>query len=44
VLEKDAGDGWLLLRSGALRIGTLLAPVRELAGPAALAVLAESVH
>ncbi|HEY7216128.1 MAG TPA: SDR family NAD(P)-dependent oxidoreductase, partial [Thermoanaerobaculia bacterium] len=44
VLEKDAGDGWLLLRSGALRIGTLLAPVRELAGPAALAVLVESVH
>ncbi len=33
------GDGWLLLRSGALSIGSLLAPVRELAGPAALAVL-----
>jgi enediyne polyketide synthase len=44
VLEKDAGDGWLLLRSGALRIGTLLAPVRELAGPAALAVLVETSH
>jgi enediyne polyketide synthase len=44
VLEQDAGEGWLLLRSGALRIGTLLAPVRELAGPAALAVVAESVH
>ncbi|MFY9821684.1 MAG: hypothetical protein WAM82_09880, partial [Thermoanaerobaculia bacterium] len=41
VLESDggAGDGWLVLRSGALRIGSLLAPVRELAGPAALAVL-----
>jgi enediyne polyketide synthase len=35
-------DGWLVLRSGALRIGTLLAPVRELAGPAVLAVLAEA--
>ena len=44
VLEEAAGDGWLLLRAGELRIGTLLAPVRELAGPAALAVLAESVH
>ncbi len=44
VLERDAGDGWLLLRSGALRIGTLLAPVRELAGPAALAVLVENFH
>jgi enediyne polyketide synthase len=37
----DSGDGWLVLRSGALRIGTLLAPMRELDGPAALAVLAE---
>jgi enediyne polyketide synthase len=37
-----AGDGWLLLRSGALRIGSLLAPVRELAGPAALAVLVDT--
>ena len=36
-----AGDGWLVLRSGALRIGSLLAPVRELAGPAALAVLVD---
>jgi enediyne polyketide synthase len=36
------GDGWLVLRSGTLRIGTLLAPVRELAGPAVLAVLAET--
>ena len=33
------GDGWLILRSGDLRIGSLVAPVRELAGPAALAVL-----
>jgi enediyne polyketide synthase len=44
VLDRDAGDGWLLLRSGELRIGSLLAAVRELAGPAALAVLVESVH
>jgi enediyne polyketide synthase len=43
-LEGAAADGWLLLRSGELRIGTLLAPVRELAGPASLAVLVESVH
>jgi enediyne polyketide synthase len=43
-LEGGVDDGWLLLRSGELRIGTLLAPVRELAGPAALAVLVESVH
>ncbi|HEX9944286.1 MAG TPA: SDR family NAD(P)-dependent oxidoreductase, partial [Thermoanaerobaculia bacterium] len=44
VLEGAQDDGWLLLRSGELRIGTFLAPVRELAGPAALAVLVESVH
>jgi enediyne polyketide synthase len=44
ILEAGGEDGWLLLRSGDLRIGTLLAPVRELAGPAALAVLAESAH
>ncbi|HYX25586.1 MAG TPA: SDR family oxidoreductase, partial [Thermoanaerobaculia bacterium] len=37
----EDGDGWLVLRSGALRIGSLLAPVRELAGPAALAVLVD---
>jgi enediyne polyketide synthase len=36
------GDGWLLLRSGTLSIGTLLTAVRELAGPAALAVLVDS--
>ena len=44
-LDAPAGatdDGWLLLRSGGLRIATLLAPVRELSGPAALAVLVES--
>ncbi|MEA2604485.1 MAG: enediyne polyketide synthase [Acidobacteriota bacterium] len=35
-------DGWLVLRSGTLRIGTLLAPLRELSGPAVLAVLAET--
>ncbi len=34
-------DGWLLLRSGALRIATLIAPVHETAGPLALAVLVE---
>jgi enediyne polyketide synthase len=47
VLDRIGDDGWLLLRSGELRIGTFLAPVRELAGPAALAVLVdriESVH
>jgi len=40
-LENGGDDGWLLLRSGALSIGSLLAPVRELAGPAALAVLVD---
>jgi enediyne polyketide synthase len=44
VLESGGGDRWLLLRSGDLRIGTLVAPVRELAGAAALAVLVESAH
>src|SRR6185295_1524201 len=44
VLENAIGDGWLLLRAGELRIGTLLASVRELSGPAALAVLVESIH
>jgi enediyne polyketide synthase len=38
------GDGWLILRSGALRIGSLVAPVRELAGPAALAVLVDAAE
>src|SRR6185312_2562287 len=38
------GDGWLILRSGDLRIGSLLAPVRELAGPAALAVLIDPAN
>jgi enediyne polyketide synthase len=42
---ETGGDGdWLLLRSGALRIGTLVAPVRELSGLAALAVLVETPH
>jgi len=42
----DTGDrdGWLLLRSDELRIGTYVAPVRELAGPAVLAVLVESIE
>ena len=43
-LEAGGDGGWLLLRSGELRIGTLVAPVRELAGPAALAILAETSH
>jgi enediyne polyketide synthase len=43
VLDGAPGEeGWLLLRSGELRIGTYLGPVRELAGPAALAVLVEA--
>jgi enediyne polyketide synthase len=43
VLEAGGDtDGWLLLRSGDLRIGTFLGPVRELSGPAALAVLLET--
>jgi enediyne polyketide synthase len=41
-LESGTDDGWLLLRSGGLRIATLLASVRELSGPAAFAVLVES--
>ncbi len=44
VLESRGEDGWLLLRSGELTIGTYLAPVRELQGQAALAILLESVH
>jgi enediyne polyketide synthase len=41
-LEAAVGDdGWLLLRSGELVIGTFLGPVQELSGPAALAVLVE---
>ena len=40
-LEAGGEDGWLFLRSGALSIGSLVAPVRELAGPAALAVLVD---
>ncbi|HYG63572.1 MAG TPA: hypothetical protein VEL74_13405, partial [Thermoanaerobaculia bacterium] len=43
-LHPGGGDGWLLLRSGDLLIGTLLAPVHELSGPAALAVLLEAGH
>lgn len=43
-LDRSGDDGWLLLRSGELTIGTWLAPFRELAGEAALAVLVESVH
>ncbi|HEV2844876.1 MAG TPA: polyketide synthase dehydratase domain-containing protein, partial [Thermoanaerobaculia bacterium] len=43
-LDRSGDDGWLLLRSGELTIGTWLAPFRELSGEAALAVLVESVH
>ena len=39
---EATSDGWVLLRSGRLRIGTLVAPLRDLAGLAALAVLAET--
>lgn len=39
--EAEEG-GWLCLRSGSLRVATLLASVRELSGPAVLAVLAET--
>lgn len=41
-LDTTGEDGWLLFRSGDFRIGTLLAPVRELAGDAVLAVLVEA--
>jgi enediyne polyketide synthase len=47
VLEKSGEDGWLLLRSGELRISTLIVPVRGIQGQTALAVLTggvESVH
>jgi hypothetical protein len=40
-LEAGNEDGWVLLRSGRLRVGTLLTPVLELDGPAALAVLVD---
>ncbi len=43
-LETGGDGGWLLLRSGELRIGTFVAPVRELASPAALAILVETSH
>jgi enediyne polyketide synthase len=39
VLDTTAEDGWLLLRSGDLAIGTWVAPVRELGAEAAIAVL-----
>ncbi len=40
VLGERTADGWQLLRSGDRVIGTYAAPVRELGGPEALAVLA----
>jgi hypothetical protein len=42
-LDTTSDDGWLLLRSGDLAVGTYVGPVRELAGDAALAVLVESL-
>ena len=36
------GEGWVMLRSGALRIGSLVVPLQDLAGSAAVALLAES--
>ncbi|MFP5287524.1 MAG: polyketide synthase dehydratase domain-containing protein, partial [Thermoanaerobaculia bacterium] len=41
-LDTTSDDGWLTFRSGDLRIGTFVGPVRELAGGAALAVLVEA--
>jgi enediyne polyketide synthase len=40
LLEAALDDGWLLLRSGSLRIASFTADVRELGGPCALAVAA----
>ncbi|HEX3530292.1 MAG TPA: type I polyketide synthase [Thermoanaerobaculia bacterium] len=42
LLEGGNADGWVLLRSGRLRVGTLLTPVLELDGPAALAILVDA--
>ncbi|MEM7480043.1 MAG: SDR family NAD(P)-dependent oxidoreductase [Acidobacteriota bacterium] len=42
VLDQVTDDGWLLLRSGSLVIGTLVAPVDGFADGLALAVLAGS--
>jgi enediyne polyketide synthase len=41
VLADRTADGWQLLRSGDRVIGTLAAPIRELSGPAVVAVLVE---
>ena len=38
-LVSAIADGWLLLASGAARIGSFVAPLRELGGPAAFAVV-----
>jgi enediyne polyketide synthase len=43
-LDATSDDGWLTFRSGDLRIGTFVGPLRDLAGSAALAVLVETVH
>jgi enediyne polyketide synthase len=40
LLEATLDDGWLLLRSGNLRIASFAAPIRELGGPCAVAVAA----
>jgi hypothetical protein len=47
VLEEAAAgepDGWLVLRSGRLRIASLVAPLHELAGEGALSVLVETAE
>ena len=40
LLEAALDDGWLLLRSGSLRIASFATTVRELGGPCALAIAA----
>jgi enediyne polyketide synthase len=40
LLEASLDDGWLLLRSGSLRIASFATTLRELGGPCALAVAA----
>jgi enediyne polyketide synthase len=40
LLEASLDDGWLLLRSGSLRIASFATTVRELGGPCALAIAA----
>jgi enediyne polyketide synthase len=44
LLEAAFDDGWLLLRSGGLRVASFATTVRELGGPCALAVVAPDVQ